>query len=93
MHTTSFQRIKLSFQTVLFAFLIPGRGRDFFLRLCIETDFVPTQPPIKWEPGALSQWAKRPRLQDDHSPPCRAEVKSVDLYLHSPIRLHDVVLD
>jgi hypothetical protein len=29
----------------------------------------------------------------DHSPPSSAEVKEwVELYLHSPIRLHDVVL-
>jgi hypothetical protein len=36
---------------------------------------------------------KRPRREADHSPPSNAEVKElVELYLHSPIRLHGVVL-
>jgi hypothetical protein len=36
---------------------------------------------------------KRPRGEADHSPPSSAEVKEwVKLYLHSPIRLHGVVL-
>jgi hypothetical protein len=36
---------------------------------------------------------KRPGREADHSPPANAEVKEwVELYLHSPIRLHGVVL-
>jgi hypothetical protein len=36
---------------------------------------------------------KRPGREADHSPPSSAEVKElVELYLHSPIRLHGVVL-
>jgi hypothetical protein len=36
---------------------------------------------------------KRPWREADHSPPSNAEVKEyVELYLHSPIRLHGVVL-
>jgi hypothetical protein len=36
---------------------------------------------------------KRPGCEADHSPPFLAEVKKcVELYLHSPIRLHGVVL-
>jgi hypothetical protein len=32
---------------------------------------------------------KRPGREADHPPPCSAEVKEcVELYLHSPIRLH-----
>jgi hypothetical protein len=35
---------------------------------------------------------KRPEREADHSPPSSAEVKEcVELYLHSPIRLHGVV--
>jgi hypothetical protein len=53
----------------------------------------PNQPPIQWVPGALSLEVKRPGREADHSPPSSAEVKEcVDLYLHSPIRLHGVVL-
>jgi hypothetical protein len=36
---------------------------------------------------------KRPERKADHSPPSSAKVKvCVGIYLHSPIRLHDVVL-
>jgi hypothetical protein len=36
---------------------------------------------------------KRPKREADHSPPSSTEVKEcVELYLHSPIRLHGVVL-
>jgi hypothetical protein len=44
--------------------------------------------------GRFSPGAKRPGREADHSPPASAEVKeNVDLYIHSPIRLHDVVLN
>jgi hypothetical protein len=53
----------------------------------------PTQPPTQWVPGALSLGVKRPGREADHSPPASAEVKKwVELYLHSPIHLHGVVL-
>jgi hypothetical protein len=35
-----------------------------------------TQPPIQWEPRALSQEVKLPGLKADRSPPPSAEVKS-----------------
>jgi hypothetical protein len=42
---------------------------------------------------ALSLEVKQPGCEADHSPPPSAEVKEcVELYCHSPIRLHDVVL-
>jgi hypothetical protein len=51
-----------------------------------------TQPSIQWVQGALSLGIKRPEREADHSPPSSAEVKEcVELYLHSPIRLHDVI--
>jgi hypothetical protein len=53
----------------------------------------PIQPLIQWVPGALSLRVKRPGREADHSPPSRAKVKEcVELYLHSRIRLHCVVL-
>jgi hypothetical protein len=53
----------------------------------------PTQPPIQWVPGALSLGVKRVGREADHSPPSSAEIKEfVELYFHSPIRLHGVVL-
>jgi len=43
--------------------------------------------------GALSLGVKRPGREADHSPPSSAEVKEqVEINLHSPIRLHGVVL-
>jgi hypothetical protein len=58
-------------------------------RLALE----PTQSPIQWIPGALSLGVKRPGLEADYSPPPSAEVRQyVEFYLHSPVRLHGVVL-
>ena len=34
---------------------------------------------------------KRPGLGVDHPPPSRAEVKGVELYLYSPLRLHGLL--
>jgi hypothetical protein len=54
----------------------------------------PTQPPIQWVPAAVSLGVKQPgREEADHSPPTNAEVKEcVELYLHSRICLHGVML-
>jgi hypothetical protein len=53
----------------------------------------PTQSPIKWVPGVPSLGVKWPEREADHSPPSSAEVKEcVELYFHSPISLHGVVL-
>jgi hypothetical protein len=43
--------------------------------------------------GTFSLGVRGPRLEAYHSLPSRAEVKEyVELYLHSPIQLHGVVL-
>jgi hypothetical protein len=53
----------------------------------------PTQPPKKWVSGSLSLGVKRPGREADRSPPSSAEVKEcVEIYHHSPIRLHGMVL-
>jgi hypothetical protein len=66
---------------------------NFSLRHHVQTGSGTTQPPIQLIPGALSLGVKRPRREADRSPPSSAEVKEcVDLYLHSQIRLHGVVL-
>jgi hypothetical protein len=58
-----------------------------------RTDLGPTQFPIQWVPGVLSLGVNRPGRETDHSPPSSSDVKEcVELYLHSPIRLHGVVL-
>jgi hypothetical protein len=70
------------------------RGLGIFLfTTASRTALGPTQPPIQWIPGALSLGANRQGCEADHSTFSSAEVKEcVELYLHSPIRLHGVVL-
>jgi hypothetical protein len=46
----------------------------FSLLHIVETEYGPTQPPIKWVPGALSPGVKRPRPETDHSPQTNAEI-------------------
>jgi hypothetical protein len=54
----------------------------------------PTQPPIQWVPGPHSPGMQWPGREADQSSPSSAEVKKyVDLYTHSPIRLHGTVLN
>jgi hypothetical protein len=43
--------------------------------------------------GALCPEVKRPGREADHSPLTSAEVKKTWIYIHSPIRLHGVVLN
>jgi hypothetical protein len=58
-----------------------------------RTALGPTQPPVQWVPGALSLGVKRLGREADHSLPSSTEVKEyVELYLHSPIRFHGMVL-
>jgi hypothetical protein len=53
----------------------------------------PIQPAIQWVPGVLSLGVKRAGREADHSPPYSAKVKEfVELYLHSPIPLHGMML-
>jgi hypothetical protein len=48
---------------------------------------------IQWVSEALSLELKRPGRESDLSPSSSAEVKEcMELYLHSPVRLHNVVL-
>jgi hypothetical protein len=70
------------------------RGLGIFLfTTTSRTALVPTQPPIQRVPRVLSLEVKRPGREADRSPPSSAEVKEcVELYLHFPVRLHDMVL-
>jgi hypothetical protein len=53
----------------------------------------PTQSPIQWVLGALSMEVKWQVHEADHSPPSSVDIKEcMELYLHSPIRLHGMVL-
>jgi hypothetical protein len=51
----------------------------------------PTQPFLRWAPGTLSPWVKRPGREADHSPPSNAEVKKTWIYTSTPpIRAHSL---
>jgi hypothetical protein len=61
------------------------RGFEIFLfTTAFKTVLGPTQPPIKWVPGALSLGVKRPGREADHSPPSSAEVKNAWNYTSTP---------
>jgi hypothetical protein len=65
----------------------------FHLTSASRTALRPTQPPIQWVPGALSLGIKRLGREADHSPPSSAGGhECLELYLHSPIRLHGALL-
>jgi hypothetical protein len=63
----------------------PGRVKNCPFSSSSRPALGPTQPPIRWVPGV-----NRPRREADHSPPTSAQVT---LCIHSPIRLHGVVLN
>jgi hypothetical protein len=65
----------------------------FLFTTAPRTALALTQPPIQLVPGALSLAAKRQAREADHLPPFNADDKlCMELYLHSPARLHGVVL-
>jgi hypothetical protein len=66
---------------------VQGVGINFYVDLNFASPQrceTCTQPPIQWEPGALSVVVKWPVREADHSTLSSAEFKEcVGLYLHS----------
>jgi hypothetical protein len=60
--------------------------------IVLGISFCVSVPPIQWVPGAISPGIKRPGREAGHSPPSSLEVKNGEIYLHSPICLHGIVL-
>jgi hypothetical protein len=52
-----------------------------------------TQRLVQRVHGAVSPRIKRPGRDANHSSQARAEVKNVNLYIHSPMVLHGIVLN
>jgi hypothetical protein len=73
---------------------LAGAGNFLFTTMS-RTAVGPTQPLIQQVLGALSLGVKQLGHATDHSPPSSAKVKqaSMELYLHSPIYLHGMVLN
>jgi hypothetical protein len=70
---------------------VPAGVGNFSLHHRLETGSG-AQLPIQWVPGALSPGVKRLGREADHSSPSSEVKEYVEIYLHSPIRLHGVVL-
>jgi len=52
----------------------------------------PTQPPIRWIPGALYPRIKQPEREADRPPPSSAEIKNAWSYTSTtPTLLHGAV--
>jgi hypothetical protein len=71
----------------------PAGAGNFFLRHNFQTGSGVHPASYPTDTGDFSLGVKRLGREADHSPPPSADVKEcVDLYLHSKICLHDVVL-
>jgi hypothetical protein len=64
--------------------LSPGTIKKFLFSMSSRPVLGPTQPPIQWEPGALSPGVKRPGREVDHSPLTSAKVNKTWLYTSTP---------
>jgi hypothetical protein len=71
----------------------PAGAGNFLLNTVSRLALGLTQPSIQCVTGVLNLGVEQPGREFDHSPLYSAEVKEcVELYLHSPIRLHGVAL-
>jgi hypothetical protein len=71
----------------------PATAGNLSLHCRVQNDSGAHPASYPMDSRALSLGEKRPGREADHSSPSSAEVKDcVKLYLHSPIRLHGMVL-
>jgi hypothetical protein len=70
----------------------PERAKDFSLLLRAQASYgaYPASYPMSTE--ALSQGARLPKCETDHSLPSSADVKN-EITLHFPVRLYGLVLN
>jgi hypothetical protein len=62
----------------------PVSVKNFLFSTSFRSALGPTQPPIKWVPGALFPGVKRPGREADQSLPTSAEVKKMWIYTSTP---------
>jgi hypothetical protein len=63
---------------------VPVKVKNFLFFTSSRPALGPTQPPIQWVPGALSQGVKPPGREADHSLSASAEVKKTWIYTSTP---------
>jgi hypothetical protein len=69
-------------------------GQEFSFSTSSRPNLRPTQLPILWMSGALSQEVKQPGSEADHSPPTSSEVKKTWIHISTPpIYLHGIVFN
>jgi hypothetical protein len=59
-------------------------GKNIFFSASPRSALGPTQLPIQWVPGALSQRVKRQGCEADNSPPNSAQIKKRWMYISIP---------
>jgi hypothetical protein len=70
----------------------PARAGNFSLHHCVQNDSGSHPASYPMGNRGFFPGVKRPGRKADHSPPSSAEVKEcMELYLHSPIRLHGMM--
>jgi hypothetical protein len=70
--------------------LSPSRVKNFLHVIQTGSGAHPASHPMGT--GALFPGVKRQKREADHSPATSADQENVDLYIHSPTRLHGVML-
>jgi hypothetical protein len=70
----------------------PARDKIILVSTSSRPALGPTEPPILWVPRSISSEVKRPGREADHFH-LLPRSRMVELYRHSPIRLHELVLN
>jgi hypothetical protein len=76
-----------------------GSGFEFwqmkilFLLHSVQTGYGAQSASCLMDTGCRFTGIKWPEREDDNSPLSGVEIKTVELYLHSPMRFHAVVLN
>jgi hypothetical protein len=71
----------------------PGRVKNFHFSIPSRPALGSTQPPIKWLSGALSRGLSGRGVKLTTHLQLVPRARNVDLYIHSHIRLHGVMLN
>jgi hypothetical protein len=62
----------------------PNKIKNFLFSMSSRLVLGPSQPPIQWVSGALSQGVQRPGCEADHSPLSSAEAKKTWVHTSTP---------